>query len=325
MPRAVSVDHYQGFVFSPADLAEDVDIDLERRKEILFADAHLARWSHWEVLGIRWNAPTAAAKDAYLEKVKVFHPDRYAGKRLGSYRARLERVFRKITEARDVLADGVRRAAYARESAPPEEFARMEARKLEDERRAEERRVRLARQSPLLARASRVSELVQRGKAALAEGRFAAAANDLQLAQGLDPQNREIAALAADARKKAGAAKGVELFRTALEAEALGNATGALAGFRDALEADPTNARAAAHGVKAAARLGDLVSARALADAAIKAGPRSAVAHEALGVVLELEGNKKDARRAYERALQLDPELDGARERLKKLRWGFLG
>jgi curved DNA-binding protein CbpA len=321
----VSVDRYQGFVFNPADLSEDVDLDLERRKEILFADAHLARWTHWEVLGLPWSAPAADARAAYLAKVKVFHPDRYAGKRLGSYRARLERAFRKITEARDVLGDESRRAAYVKASAPPEEFARLEARKLDDERRGEERRARLARQNPILARAARVTDLVRRGKGALAEGRFGAAANDLLLAQGLDPQNGEIAALAADARRKAGAARAAELFRKGLEAEALGNPAAALASFGEALEADPSHVRAAAQGARAAAQLGNLARARSLADAALEASPRSGAAHEALGLVLELEGNKKDARKAYERALELDPKLDAAKERLKRLRWGFLG
>ncbi len=318
-------DRYQGFVFCPADLSEDVELDVERRKEILFADAHLAKWTHWEVLGVPWNAPSAAAKAAYLDLVRIFHPDRYAGKRLGGYRARLERVFRRATEARDVLADDGRRAAYAKESAPPEEFARMEARKLEDERRADERRARLARQNPLLARAGRVGELVQRGKAAIAAGNFTAAANDLLLAQGLDPQNAELAVLAADMKRKAGAAKASELFRKALEAEAVGNVAGALETYRAALEADPANVRAAAHAAKAAATLGDLASARTLASAAVHAGPRAGVAHEALGIVLEAEGNKKEARKALEKALELDPRLEGAKERLKKLRWSFLG
>jgi len=318
-------DRYQGFVFCPADLSEDVELDVERRKEILFADAHLAKWTHWEVLGVPWNAPSAAAKAAYLDLVRIFHPDRYAGKRLGGYRARLERVFRRATEARDVLADDGRRAAYAKESAPPEEFARMEARKLEDERRADERRARLARQNPLLARAGRVGELVQRGKAAIAAGNFTAAANDLLLAQGLDPQNAELAVLAADTKRKAGAAKASELFRKALEAEAVGNVAGALETYRAALEADPANVRAAAHAAKAAATLGDLASARTLASAAVHAGPRAGVAHEALGIVLEAEGNKKEARKALEKALELDPRLEGAKERLKKLRWSFLG
>jgi tetratricopeptide (TPR) repeat protein len=201
----------------------------------------------------------------------------------------------------------------------------MEARRLEDERRTDERRARLVRQNPLLGRAARITELVARGKAALAEGRFAQAANDLQLAQGLDPQSRDIAALAAEARKKAAAAKAADLFRKGLEAEAVGNAHRALAVYQEALEADATHVRAAAHAARAAAQLGDLPAARALAERALAAGPRNGAAHEALGLVLELEGNKKEARKALERALELDPSLETAKDRLKKLRWGFLG
>jgi curved DNA-binding protein CbpA len=323
----VTVDRFQGFVFSLPDLSEDVDIDVERRKEILFAEAHLQKWSHWEVLGVSWNAPVADVKAAYIEKVKVFHPDRYPGKRLGSYRARLERVFRRITEARDALSDEAKRAAYARTTAPPSEFARMEARRLEDERRSEERRARLARQNPLVARAARVQDLVARGKAALAAGDFAAAANDLLLAQGMDPKNAELGALAADARKKAGAAKANEAYDKGLEAEALGNWGAALALYRQALEGDPAHVRAACHGARSALALGDVAGARALAESALKAGPRVGAAHEALGLVLDAEGNKKEARRTLEKALELDPGLDVAKERLKKLRLfgGLLG
>jgi tetratricopeptide (TPR) repeat protein len=318
-------DRYQGFVFLPADLAEDVDLDLERRKEILHADARLASATYWEVLGIPWNAPAAAAKAAYLEKVKVFHPDRYPGKRLGSYRARLERVFRKITEARDHLADETRRAAYARTTAPPEEFTRIEARKLEDERRAAERRARMSRQNPLVARAGRVGELVARGKAAFAEGRFSQAAADLLVAQGMDPANAEIAALAAEAKRKAASAKGAELFRKGLEAETLGKTTAAFEAFRDAYQADPANVRAAAQAARVALDAGDVAAARALVDQVLRSAPRSGFAQEALGLVLDAEGNKKEAKKALERALEIDPGLERAKERLKKLRWSFLG
>ena len=64
-----------------------------------------------------------------------------------------------------------------------------------------------------------------------------------------------------------------------------------------------------------------------LATAAVKSGPRSGAAHEALGVVLEAEGNKREARKELERALELDPRLEGAKERLRKLRLfgGLLG
>ena len=133
------------------------------------------------------------------------------------------------------------------------------------------------------------------------------------------------AALAADAKRKAGAAKGAELFRKAVEAEALGKGAAALEAYREALEADPTNARAAAHGARTAVDLGELARGGKLADRALKAGPRSGLAFEAHGLVLEAEGNKKEARKALERALELDPALERAKVRLKKLRWSFLG
>lgn len=317
-------DRYQGFVFPPAALAEAVDLDVERRKEIVFADENLGRWTHWQVLGIPWNAPAEEAKSAYLEKVKVFHPDRYPGKRLGTFRPRLERVFRRLTEARDVLADPARRAAYVRASAPPEEYARMEARKIEDERRADERRARLARTNPLVARASRLSELVARGRQALAEGRFSQAANDFLLAAGMDASNEELKTLAEEARRKAGAERAASRYDAGLQALLAGATGQALAAFREALEADPKHARAAVQGSRAALALGDAAAARALADTAVRAAPGLGAAHEALGLALAAAGAQKEARRALERALELDPSLEGAKERLRKLRWGGL-
>jgi tetratricopeptide (TPR) repeat protein len=318
-------DRYQGFSFQSADLSEDVDLDLERRKEILYADAHVAAWTHWQVLRIPWNAPAAAAKAAYLELVKVFHPDRFAGKRLGSFRPRLDRVFRRLTEARDVLSDEGRRATYVRSTAPPEEVVRIEARKLEDERRAEERRARLARANPMLQRAGKVGELFERGKRAFAEGRFAQAAADLVVAQGLDPRNPELAALAAEAKRRATLGKVADLLRKGQEEEGKGHLAAALERYREAVDADPSNVRAASEAARTAAQAGDLRAARALVDGALKAGPRSGAAHEALGFVLEAEGNKKEAKEALERALELDPSLERAKQRLRKLRWGILG
>jgi tetratricopeptide (TPR) repeat protein len=323
----LSADRFHGFTFSVPDLSEDVDLDVERRKEILFAEAHLAAWSHWEVLGLAWNASAEDAKASYLAKVKVFHPDRYPGKRLGSYRARLERVFRRLTEARDVLVDERKRALYVRSSAPADEFARMEVRKLENEKRSAERRARLMKQSPLFAKVARVQDLVARGKAAFAQGDFATASNDLLLAQGMDPKNAEVAALAAEAKRKASAVRASGLYEEGLAAEGLGRWSTALTHYREALEADPTHVRAASHATRATLALGDLAGARALAEAALRASPRAGAAHEALGLVLEAEGNKKEARRELEKAVELDPRLESAKEHLKKLRLfgGLLG
>jgi curved DNA-binding protein CbpA len=318
-------ERYRGFTFDEAALREDVDLDVDRRREILYADANGSRWTHWEVLDIPWNAPPEAAKAAYIEKVKIFHPDRYPAKRLGSFRARLERVFRRVTEARDVLGDEAQRAVYLRQSAPPEQVAAFEARRLDDERRAEERRARLARQNPLLVRAARVKELIARGKQAFQEGRFGQAANDLQLALSMDPANREIGAQVAEARRKAASLKASDWFDKGTEAEVMGRPGEALAAFREALSADASHVRAAAAAARVAVQLGELSDARTFADAALKAGPRVGLAHEAMALVLEAGGQKKEARQLLEKAIELDPRLESAKERLKKLRWSFLG
>jgi tetratricopeptide (TPR) repeat protein len=321
----LSVDQYKGFVFNPSDLGEDVDLDAERRKAILFAEASLATWTHYEVLGLPWNAGAAAARAAYIEQVKLFHPDRYPGKRLGSYRARMERVFRRLTEARDVLVDDLRRPAYAKATAPALEAAKLTARALEDERRSEERRARLARHNPMLARATRISDLMRRAREALAAGQHQQAANDFQLVVSLDPGHREAAELSAEARKRSVAGRVQELLEKAQASEALGALGQALAGYRAALEVEPANLRLCILASRVALRLGDMGSARELAEQGVKAAPRNGAAHETLGLALEAAGRKGDAKKALERALELDPKLETAKERLKKLRWSFLG
>jgi curved DNA-binding protein CbpA len=321
----VTANRYQDFVFSPADLAEDVDLPLDRRKEILYVDAHLSTWTHFQTLGLPWNAPADDVRVAYLEKAKTFHPDRYPGKRLGTYRVRLEKIFRRLTEARDTLQDEARRSDYLRKAAPPDEFARVEVRRIENDMRAEERRSRLARNNPLVARVAKVTQMVNRGRRLMDEGRFAQAANDFCMAASLDPRNAEIRALADEARRRAEVGRGKEASDRGIAAEALGNWGLALECYQEATRADPGNGRYAIQAARAALQAGDLGSARALAEVAVQLASGSGAAHEALGMVLEAQGEGGPAKKTLQRALELDPGLETARARLKKMRWSLLG
>jgi curved DNA-binding protein CbpA len=321
-------ERFKGVVFDPADLAEDVDLDVALRKEILAAEALLAKGTHYDVLGLKWGAGGDAAKAAYIVKVKVFHPDRYVGKRLGSYRGRLERIFRRLTEAKDVLSDDARRAAYQRQSAPPEEKAKAQLRQVEDEKRSEERRARLARSNPLIGhsvqRAQRVSELLQRGKQALAEGKFSAASNDFLTILGMDANHAEAKLLANEAKGKANAGRANEALEKAVKAALSGQRDTAVEALRAAVEAEPTSPKTLLRASRIAMEALAYEPARQFAEAAVRVAPRSGGAHEALGVAQEAEGRKDEARRSLERAIELDPTLDTARERLKKLK-GLLG
>jgi curved DNA-binding protein CbpA len=324
----LSDERSSGFVFNVADLAEDVDLDVSLRKEILVAEAAARTGTHYDVLGLAWGATAEAARAAYVARVKVFHPDRYPGKRLGSYRGRLEQIFRRLTDAKDVLCDEARRGAYQAQVAPPEEKAKAQLRRVEDEKRSEERRARLARSNPLvghsLQRAQRVAELLQRGKAALADGRFSAAATDFFTILGMDASHAEAKQLGDEARAKANAGRANEAIEKAVKASLSGHRDAALGALRSAVEAEPQNPKTLLRASRIAMDVSAFEAARQFAEAAVRTAPRSGGAHEALGVALEAEGRKDDARKALERALELDPHLETARARLRKFK-GIMG
>ncbi|HET7752282.1 MAG TPA: tetratricopeptide repeat protein [Anaeromyxobacteraceae bacterium] len=309
----------------PAALAEDVDLALEVRREILLLDARLERMTHHELLGVGRRATAEEARAAYLERVKRYHPDRHAGKRLGTFRARLDRITRRLTEAREVLSNPERRAEYERNTATPDDVVRIEVRRLEDELRAEERRSRLGRTNPLLARTTRVAELVKRGKDELAAGKPDRAANDFATALALDPRHVEARVLGEEARRRAASFRAESAWTEGLAAEASGRDGLALERFRQVLEGNPSHPRAALAATRAALRLGRVGEARELAQAAVRASPRTAAAHAALGEALAAAGEKGDAKKALERALEIDPRLDDAKVLLRKLRWSLFG
>ena len=320
----MKADRYQGFLFNPADLSEDVDLDVDRRREILYLAAQIDGWTHWQALELPWNASASQARDAYREKAKVFHPDRFQGRRLGAFRPRLERIFRRLTEARDALSDEASRAAYARKTAPPEEVARTAVRSIEDGVRARERRARLARTNPMVSRVARVRELMERGRKAKEEERFGDAARDFLTATALDPTHAEARSLAEDARRRAVAGKARDLWEKARTAELQHDLDRAQMHAEAAVEADPGEPRYLVYVARLALQRGALETARGRAEAAVRAAPALATAHEVLGDVLAAQGESGPARKALERALELDAGLDGVRERLRKLRWSFL-
>lgn len=320
----VKADRYQGFLFNPADLSEDVDLEADRRREILYLAASIDGWTHWQVLGLPWNASASEARDAYREKAKVFHPDRFQGRSLGSFRPRLERIFRRLTEARDALSDEVSRAAYVRKTAPPEEVARSAARSIEDDVRTRERRARLARANPMVSRVARVQELMERGRKANQEERFGDAARDFLTASAFDPTLAEARSLAEEAKKRATAGKAREIWEKARTAELQHDLDRAQLHAEAASDADPGEPRYVVYVARLALLRGALETARGRAEAAVRAAPSLATAHEVLGEVLAVQGESAAARKSLERALELDDGLDGARDRLRKLRWSFL-
>jgi tetratricopeptide (TPR) repeat protein len=147
--------------------------------------------------------------------------------------------------------------------------------------------------------------------------------NDFTLAASIDARNAEARRLAEEARKKLQTARAVEDYESGLKAELAGKTSLALASFRRALEADPQGTRYAIGAARAARALGDAEAACELAGQAVRASPRGADAHVEQGEALLAAGRIRDAKKAVERALELDPGHEAGRALSRRLRWKF--
>lgn len=91
---------------------DDNELPLERRKQIDDLWLALDLLNHYEVLGVSPKAERAEIKKAYFERSKQFHPDTAFRKKVGNYRQKMEAIFKRLTEAENVLGRPKPRAEY---------------------------------------------------------------------------------------------------------------------------------------------------------------------------------------------------------------------
>jgi DnaJ-domain-containing protein 1 len=96
----------------PGALAEVCDLNDEQKRAILYKHGAVQKGTLFDVLDVGPEADKRTIKRAYFKVSKDFHPDRYFGKNLGSYRARLDAIFAAVSQAYQVLEDDGKRAEY---------------------------------------------------------------------------------------------------------------------------------------------------------------------------------------------------------------------
>lgn len=99
-------------LYDPRDLDEPVDLDPDRRRLILEAFHRLDKLDYYELLGVHRLVDRKQVKSAYYALAPDFHPDKYFKRNLGSYRARIEAIFARLTLAHDVLSSKQKRGEY---------------------------------------------------------------------------------------------------------------------------------------------------------------------------------------------------------------------
>jgi curved DNA-binding protein CbpA len=317
-------------------MPELVDLPPELQKEIIDFERKQEGQDYFTQLGLRPGAPADEVKRAFLELAKRYHPDRFSGKNLGTFRARIERIFRRVSDAHAILTHPERRAAYLREhpelsgaaparpaSPAPTPASPPAAPSPMDEARRAERQSRLSRH-PYLAPTHRVTELLTRGKAALERGDFDQATKDLNQALGVDSKNREASTLLAEVRRRNDAQRGQREFEQGQEMEKQGNLTSALEFYRKACGLDSQHAEAAFRAARVSRTLGvDWNEQRVHAQRAVDLAPDRVPQRMLLAQVL-IEGKAGNlAKRHLEEVLKLDPRNTEASALLRKARWPF--
>jgi curved DNA-binding protein CbpA len=106
--------HPAAALYDPVELDEPVDVAPDMKRRILDTYYRLEQLDHYELLNVDAQADKKALKAAYFELVNFFHPDRYFGKNLGSFKPKLERLFTRVTEAHDTLSRQAGREEYDR-------------------------------------------------------------------------------------------------------------------------------------------------------------------------------------------------------------------
>jgi tetratricopeptide (TPR) repeat protein len=91
---------------------EKVDISQETRRRIVDAHEAVSELNLYELLGVEREADKRQIRDAYFALSKVFHPDAYFGKNLGTFKPKMEAVFKRLTSAYEILGKPKKRAEY---------------------------------------------------------------------------------------------------------------------------------------------------------------------------------------------------------------------
>ncbi len=306
---------------------DQVELDPEKKTEILRLDEGLGRMNHFEVLGLPPGASPAEVKQSYYEASLKYHPDRFYQKKLGSFLPRIERIFKRLTEANLVLTDPKKRTEYERVHPElfrvPKPMPEPDPYGPADPLRAEERRKRLSKH-PYLSRHSGVGKLVERARKHRSEGEYDQAPNQLKVASRTAPDYVDLHKLLEETRAQQSLERSAQEIKRAESAEEKGDLDMAAGCYRAAADLDPKNASAAANAARVLRSIGKhLPLARELSERAVAVEPRNAHYRCLLGEILAESGMRKQAKAQFEEAAKINPENPRAKNGLKKVRWLF--
>jgi tetratricopeptide (TPR) repeat protein len=333
----------------------DLACDVQRR--ILEFEQSLSRPYH-ELLGVPVGADPKVVKRAYFKLSKEFHPDRYFRKQIGPYNRRLERIFKKILEAHEILSDPelcqvenqpdatipeavdpiVTATATATRNGGPTAPAQavgapvpVEGRGAESEPRPESKPLskldRLRQRMPfkidhaaMAARRARALEIFRAAESSLEAGRLNEAEAGIRIAITFDPARAEFKEALGALRIRAAGDRATKLLATPSDKMSDNEPRDALQLIEDVLPYRPHDPELNVRAAEVCLQLGRNDEAVEYAQTLLEGAPEIASHHSLLGRIERARGDLKAAKKAYEEALELDPDDLDARRAIASMR-----
>jgi curved DNA-binding protein CbpA len=316
---------------------ETLDIDASLQQRILEFEASLGEASYHEILGVDRETEPREIKRAYFQLSKQFHPDRYFRRNIGDHAPRLDRIFKHVALAYELLSDPATRSEIERSMAtePQRSMATEPERgeeagaggsegvgyqkptRMENLERLR-RRFKMPEQA-LVERRFRAGQFFDVSRAAAHRKNWLEAAASARLAIAFDPWNREYKEQFASIQADVHAARAIELLELADGADAKGDALRLL---EEAVHYRPTDAKLHVRAAGLALDTGDLESAREYAENACELEPEDVSCQLILCRALRRAGDRAGAERALSIAEKLAPTDPDVAAEQKQLRRG---
>jgi hypothetical protein len=109
---AIPIAEGSAAAYDPRELESPADLDLAKKREILDLYARLEGLSYYELLGVPPQAEKKDLRRGYYARAPAYHPDKFFGKNLGTFKSKMESIFGKLTVAYETLSSPDRRAEY---------------------------------------------------------------------------------------------------------------------------------------------------------------------------------------------------------------------
>ncbi len=320
---------YDGFIFSPADLAEEVDLDDEMKKLILYLDGSLDKLTFYDILNILPSATKQEIKDAYYKATLKFHPDVYFGRNLGSYKARLNRIFKRMNEAKEVLLSDDERKEYdaklvklgvLRTSSFSDQMSqRLRKSREETEEEKRRRKERRLKKNPVLAKIMRAKGFFEQALQDKKAGDIISAYNNVKLAVQFDPRNETYSMLAKELEIMVAKQKAEGIFKKALEAEEKGHPS-YMSMFEGLAKKFPDIPKYQFKFAKVCADINDYKEALRYCKRALRIDPRNEEYLMFLGRMQEEVKDFSAAAETYSKVLEFNPNNKEAKQKADSLK-----